>query len=75
MGEVVKLTTDYFGRIEPEDVLKCALERAAEFEEVIVIGRMKRENYYASSTSDSPTMLWMTEKLKQLLLSKDYDND
>lgn len=54
-------------RVEPEQILADA--RKAELEDVIVIGRTRQgREWYATSTSSGPEVLWLIERLKFILL-------
>jgi len=55
-----------FGRIEPDKVLEA---NKGKFKEVFLIGLDENsDDYYASSTGDLPTLLWMLERAKKELL-------
>lgn len=71
MSNVTEFPWNGVGRVPPENVLDGA--RDAGCYEVIVIGydREQRE-YFASSTSDGPRMLWMIERFKQAILRNLY---
>lgn len=57
---------------KPDEILDAAKGMVSR---VIIIGETEYgEPYYASTTSHKPTMLWMIERLKHVLMEGDYDD-
>lgn len=56
---------------DPDIILDAAKGMVSQ---VIIIGETEYgEPYYASTTSHKPTLLWMIERLKHLLVEGEYD--
>lgn len=73
MGELVILGGTTTLDIPVERVLSAALERADNFERVLVIAVPKddkEDNYYASSTGNKTLSLWDVEQFKKDMFDK-----
>lgn len=65
-----------YGEVDPRGVLQGITD--ADLQTVVVMGYDQNgEEYFASSTSNGPTILWLMEKLKLkvLLASEDDEED
>lgn len=66
MGEVIILDMETSLDIPAARVLAAALE--ADLDVVVVLGRVNGEEYFASSMTSGPEVVWLLERLKSRIL-------
>lgn len=67
MGTVIELGTITAARISPESILSGALK--ADLTEAIVIGQRRDGTvYFAMSTAEAPSVNWLLDCAKRLLM-------
>lgn len=68
MADIIQLHTETVLDIPVERVLQAAVD--AGLRQVVVLGYTPEgDEYFASSTPDAATMLWLVERFKKRLLS------
>lgn len=71
MADVIGMPGVTYGNVPPDKVLKAAIDK---LDEVIIIGIPKDRtdvNYFAASTADGKTVLWLLESCKLALFKAD----
>ena len=67
MGTVIELETITTAAIPPEKILRAAL--GADLTEAVVIGQRRDGTvYFATSTAEAPSVNWMLDCAKRLLM-------
>lgn len=73
MGDVIVLGGPTRLDLPPDRVLEAA---TGELETVLVLGYDHEGNeYYAASTADGGTLVWLTERFKTKLVLGDFDDE